>query len=312
MVGLCLIAVFAIAAVTATSASALPEWGKCEAQAGGKYLDGNCTTKGKGGSFEWHKGATLKNVPFTGHNVGSGGVLTATIRACFYKEQPLVRQRTRAACAAATEKGEAEGEETEPSPAKVECESEKNTGEASGKSSIVNVNVTFEGCKLYGIFPCKNVLGKENIQVNPLKGALGYINKAKKEVGVLLEPVEKHGYFAHFECGGLTVIYVGVGNKKDGAFYEDKPGVENHGGYDQIISPITPVNTMTSEYEQVYTTEAESPFANIPNKFEGKHLSALEAFQKPIANPENSLDWGPAGEEITNVNNTAEPGEIKG
>ena len=60
IIGLCLAAVFAIAAVTASTASAKkPEWGKCVAQAGGKYLDGNCQTKGKGGRFEWKKGATL-------------------------------------------------------------------------------------------------------------------------------------------------------------------------------------------------------------------------------------------------------------
>ncbi len=58
MFGLCLAAVFAIAAVSASSAFAgEPEWGKCVAQAGGKYLDGNCQTKGKGGSFEWKKGS---------------------------------------------------------------------------------------------------------------------------------------------------------------------------------------------------------------------------------------------------------------
>ena len=84
MVGLCLVAVFAIAAVTASSASALPEWGKCVAKAGGKYSDSNCTVKAKKGTgtFEWKKGATLTNVQFTGKNVGSGGVLTTKLRIC--------------------------------------------------------------------------------------------------------------------------------------------------------------------------------------------------------------------------------------
>ena len=83
IIGLCVAAVFVIAAVTAGTASAKkPEWGKCVAQAGGKYLDGNCQTKGKGGSFEWKKGSTLPNVPFTGENVGSGGVLSTTLEFC--------------------------------------------------------------------------------------------------------------------------------------------------------------------------------------------------------------------------------------
>ena len=66
---------------------------------------------------------------------------------------------------------------------------------------------------------------------------------------------------------------VGVGNSKEGAFYEP----ENKGGYDGIISPITPVNTMTSEYTQVFTVNPEAA-ENIPNKFEGKHIELLEDY----------------------------------
>ena len=68
IMGLSLVAVFAIAAVAATSASALPEWGRCEAKAGGKYSDSNCTKKAKlgTGTFEFKKGSTLKNVKFNG------------------------------------------------------------------------------------------------------------------------------------------------------------------------------------------------------------------------------------------------------
>jgi hypothetical protein len=49
MVGLSLVAVFAIAAIAASGASALPEWGKCTkiGAKGGKYTDSNCTTKAK-------------------------------------------------------------------------------------------------------------------------------------------------------------------------------------------------------------------------------------------------------------------------
>ena len=59
MVGLSLVAVFAIAAIAATSASAL-EWGKCEAKAGGNYTGPNCTKAEKAkplgsGTFEWRK-----------------------------------------------------------------------------------------------------------------------------------------------------------------------------------------------------------------------------------------------------------------
>ena len=55
MLGLSLVAVFAICAYAVASASALPEFGKCEAKAGGKYSNSNCTVKAKKGtgSYEW-------------------------------------------------------------------------------------------------------------------------------------------------------------------------------------------------------------------------------------------------------------------
>ena len=311
MVGLCLVAVFAIAAVTASSASALPEWGKCTAKAGGKYSDGNCTVKAKKGTgtFEWTKGKSLAPVPFTGKNVGSGGVLTTTLRACGVPgATPHLKQFPRKKCI--EEGGEEQTSETEP--IRIECESETSSGEANGTKNVGNIKVTFNGCTLGGFLPCKGQgLAEGEIKTTTLKGALGYINKAKKEVGVVLEPAVKHGIFANFECGGLNETTVGVGNKKDGAFYEDKPGVENHGGYDQVISPITPVNTMTSEYTQVYAVSSEAPFANIPTKFEGKHISALEDTLVPLIEPGSKFQWASAGEEITNVNTPAEAGEIK-
>ncbi len=304
MVGLCLVAVFAIAAVTATSASALPEWGKCEAKAGGKYSDGNCTAKAKkgGGTFEWTKGTSLAPVPFTGHSIGGGGLLKANIRYCEYGEKK--HRLTRAKCAA---EGGTEPEPTDEIPA-VECEAENSSGVAEGKNKIGNVHVAFTGCVYLGFAPCSSAGASEGeVKTEPLKGFLGYINKSKKEVGVVLEPAKKHGLFASFTCGGAASIVVGVGNSKDGAWYEP----ESKGGYDQVISPITPVNTMTSEYTQVYTTAEEAPFGNVPHQLEKKHISALESYPVALINPANEFDWAAASEEITNVNVPTEAGEIK-
>ncbi len=304
MIGLCVAAVLAIAAFTASSASALPEWGKCVAQAGGKYKDGNCTEKTKGGSFEWKKGASLPNVAFTGHNVGSGGVLRTLAQSCINKEsQEATHERvSHKACA---ENPETEPE-TEGSPIRVLCTAESNSGEQSGKSSVVNVHVIFTGCAAFGAIPCHSEGAKEGeVKVEPLKGALGYLNKSEKTVGVLLEPVTKHGLFAKFECGGILTTAVGVGNKKEGAFYAP----ENHGGYDGIISPITPVNQMSTSFEQVYTVNEETN-ENIPSHFEGKHIELLENY---LINSEGGTTfWDPASEEITNVNTPTEAGEIKG
>ena len=301
MVGVCLIAVFAIAAVAASSASALPEWGKCVEQAGGKYLDGNCTTKGKGGTFEWKKGATQKNVKFTGKNVGSGGVLTTLPRVCVYEGSG--HQLTRAKCA---EEGGPEAESTNTSPITIECESETNTGEQVGKNKVANISVKFLGCKVFGSAPCSNGPNEGEITVNTLKGELGYINKASKEVGVLLQPVTKKGEFAKFNCAGILGTVVGVGNSKDGAQYLP----ESKGGNDGIISPITPVNTMTSNFTQVFTVNAELA-QNIPSKFENKPFKVLESYTFNIEEPQKKSQWSAAGEEITNENTAAEEGEIK-
>jgi hypothetical protein len=306
MVGLCLVAVFAIAAVAATSASALPEWAKCEkvAPKTGAYTDANCTVKAKplnSGEFKLRKGKELANVPFSGHNVGSGGLLTTGVIECNggTNNRKLV---PRAKCV----EGGGEVEEVNNVALSVECEAETSSGEAHSTKSIVNVHVTFTGCKIFGSAPCQGAgLAEGEIRTNPLKGELGYISKAKHEVGVRLTPVKAKGHFADFSCPGVGLtIHVGVGNAKQGAAYLP----ETTGGHDGIISPITPVNSMTSTYEQVYTVNHELS-ENIPSKFEGKPISLLEDYATNESG--ESLMWTRAGEEITNVNTPAEPGEIK-
>ena len=249
---------------------------------------------------------------FSGENVGSGGVLTSWPRECEDGTGKVFEnsRTTRANCAAkgGVEWGQPGTEEAEP--LLVECESEENKGKAEGKNSINGVSVKFRGCSVGGKgFPCQNTPAAGEIVVNELKGSLGYINKATKEVGVKLEPSKKHGQFAQFSCFFLSVT-VGVGNSKEGAFYTP----ESKGGNDGIISPITPVNTMTHEYTQVFAVNPETA-ENIPNKFEGKPLSLLEAFTTSAAFPNKGSMWSPASEEITNVNylcNGENSGSCKG
>jgi hypothetical protein len=306
MVGLCLVAVFAIASVAATSASALPEWGQCFAKAGGKYADSNCQKKaalGKG-TFEWRKGTEVVGKHFSGENLGAGGVLSTELHACEGKEgkEEGLYYGHRVPAKKCVEGG---GEVGPAFTLKVECESESNKGETAGSKEVKNVSITFLGCKLFGSAPCSNGTKEGEIQVNALKGSLGYINKKSKEVGLLLEPVIKHGEFAKFNCIGIETV-VGVGNSKEGAAYSP----ETTGGYDGIISPITPVNTMTTAFTQVYTINEKQE--NIPSHFEGKHIELLEDYIYAAAHPETEgFMWSRAGEEITNVNHPEEPGEIK-
>jgi hypothetical protein len=330
MLGLCLAAVLAVAAYAVSSASALPEWGKCVAKAGGKYTDSNCATKGKGGSYEWLKASQVAkereakgksaNVPFSGGSVGSTPLLTTESRSCslgLYNEKRVTRQK----CIEGG--GNERPEEGGGSSVGVRCESETNTGEAVGKDGLANVKATFKGCVLFGYAPCESAGAEEGeIETNVLKGSLGYINKSAKEVGVVLEPAKKKGTFAEFTCVGAFKIVVGAGNSKEGAAYTSSncfpkcqnatPAEEKHGGYDGITSPITPVNTMTSTYEQVFKVNKIGN-ENIPGKLEGKHIDDLESYLEAIEEGENgeSVSWNRSGEELTNVNTSEEAGEIK-
>jgi hypothetical protein len=328
MLGLCLVAALALGAYAVSSASAL-EWGKCELAAPGhNYTGPNCSksekAKPKGtGEYEWRKASEVAekrvaegksaNVPFEGGSEGSGGLLYAEIAFCTADPHTM----TRAAC---EEKGGTR--ENEGAGPFIQCTEEQNTGEAEGKNKVANIHVTFYGCNLLGSFPCENA-APEEVVTNVLKGKLGWINKAAKEVGVLLEPAAgKHAAFAEFECPGLPVaIKVGVGNKKEGAAHTTSgcdqecagatPEEEKHGGYDGVISPITPVNVMTSSFTQEFKVEpleGGCPM-NIPSSFEGKHIDVLENVQSGYEGV--SSMWGCAGEEVTNVNTPEEAGEIK-
>ena len=147
MLGLCLVAVFAVAAVAATSASALPEWGQCYAKAGGKYANSNCTEKAKkgAGKFEWRKGtrsAPNRNISKAKAASGSWRRIQDLLHANEGKTAALQRRRRRRSILWSTDR--------------VECETEANHGEASGSKGVANISVVFRGCKLLGSIPCSN------------------------------------------------------------------------------------------------------------------------------------------------------------
>jgi hypothetical protein len=190
IVGLCLVAVFALTAFAASSASALPEIGRCVSQPGtGKYKDSNCTVKaGKltsEKSFEWKKAPVKTH--FT--SAGGAGVLE-------------------------TETG-----------TRVECTAQSAAGEykvVNGASKeVTNVVATFTGCSLPIIGAKCNTVGhgEGEIVTNPLKGPMGYISgKGTKTpvVGQELTPVTSKGAFATFECSSAAKIVVKEGAKKGG------------------------------------------------------------------------------------------------
>jgi hypothetical protein len=214
--GLCLAAVLVIAAVGAGTASALPEVGRCVAQAGtGKYKDANCTLKaGKLTSekaFEFEKGA--EKVNFT--SAGGEGVLETV------------------------------------SGTKITCKTQSATGKFDNDSGVIkeveSVLAKFEGCAIPALeTPCQSGSEIGKISTFLLKGPLGYISGEKTKtpvVGQLLTPEKAKGFFAEFKCleGGITVKVKG----KEGS-------VEGKTGGNCIIAPVEPPNTMSTTAKQVY------------------------------------------------------------
>lgn len=336
LAGLCLVAVFALSALVASAAQAAePEWAGCIAKKKGEYTNSSCTTK----SAKAHKGAyefvagqaatciaqkdgeyasstctTKSKKPHKGKyevapaarftSTGGAGILKSELHDCLTAE--FEEQKRTGDC-----KKEEGHTENEPFRANVECKSESSSGEAFGADGLRNIKVLFKGCLALGVLACSNTAHAEEIEVNTLDGSLGYINKAQHEVGVLLEPKVTDGPFAEFQCEGLNFVVGAAQPTESSRFYSKLPEpVESWytpNGGDGIISPITPVNTLTDEFKQVYSTTEDGE--NIPDKFENGPLKALEVYSW---NPEGfEGTWSPAGEEIENTNHLGGYAEIK-
>jgi len=346
-VGLCLVAVFAFGALAASAAQAAgPEWGRCASVKKGFYSDSNCTTrdekKGKPkGKFEWLPGAqsdcveqkdgkykdskcetedVKKGKPKGKYEKTGGGKFTAeagegVLRASIYE-----CRNGSGRVQVSRKNPECEEFENNIEEIGVECTSEHATGEATGTSEVANVSVRFKGCQLFGIPAETHGLASGEIQVQTLKGRLGYINKSatpEPEVGVQLEPAAG-GLFAEFELEEVPLTTrVGVGNATAGAFYEP----EATGGYDGVISSITPINKMTHTFTQPYRVQITkgviptccglgNKVENVPSHFEGGHIELLETY---LENTEENFKemWSPAGQELTNTNTVEGEAEIK-
>ena len=213
IVGLCLVAVFALSAIGAGSASALPEIGRCVAKAGtGKYKDSNCTEKA--GKLVSEKAFEFAKNPIKKGFTASGGV------------------------------GILEGA----SGTQIECKVNSSTGEYLSTTStkeVHKVKAKFNECGVpaFGGTECKtkgDAAGE--ITTTLLKGKLSYTSGKLTKSPVVnqgLSPEVKKKGFALFECPALGIeVYVGEGLEK---------------GHETILANMGSVNTMsltnTENYE---------------------------------------------------------------
>jgi hypothetical protein len=136
--------------------------------------------------------------------------------------------------------------------AKLTCAADTNLGEITGPQSGV-VKIAFTGCKLKKV-PCNTPgVAPGEIVTGLLSMKIGYINKAKKEVGVDLE--EPTGApIITFICGSATRAVV-IGS---------------------VIGRITPVNKLVTPPETFKLKFAQVAGVQKITKLEGGPIDVLE------------------------------------
>jgi hypothetical protein len=194
IVGLALLAVFALSAVVTSEASAkvktewkAPQWGKCTKVGAKKGLYGaaTCGTKVAGETGEWEWEPSRVNLPFT----------SATGKAALKSENAKGEKKEEVTCTASTDKGEVVGT-TEAN--------ETTVGEGAKKDVDT---ISFTSCTLVGV--------KCNSAKPPAKE--GEIITAALETKLVKSGIEVfdifqapgEGTIASFKCGAVSFVVTG-------------------------------------------------------------------------------------------------------
>ena len=249
ILGLALVAVFAMSALAAASASAEPNWLECKKEAGGKFEKGCGKEGGKGGYV-------------IAVGVGKGkGFKSKGGKAVLHSVNPEANVDI-----------------------PVECESAKGGGLAVAPNLVLKVKATFSKCKALGA-ECHNIK-KETIETKTLAGSLGWINKAGKVAGTdLVLESSPGGIIAEFTCNSLGEIrtqgsVIGQNTEDVGVFSKTSKLVFAPGPYIGPQEAACPSAKEKEEIEKGEKTLAEAkkckwtPIVNVP-KFEGGPVDLL-------------------------------------
>jgi hypothetical protein len=195
IVGVCLVAIFALVAVVATGASAEepPEVGRCLKLAGGKFKDGGCKTPSKPGEekFEWYPayiGGVLNETPST-----------PKLKYTFENKPETIIQLETVGGAV------------------IKATGQSATGEWTGEKKNIAQNVVFKGVEFKG-FKCKSTnpaaTNEGEVKVKDLDGNIGIYKKgetkAKDKVANRLVPKDGSGIFTEFKCSIIPVVVRGA------------------------------------------------------------------------------------------------------
>ncbi len=268
--GLCLVSAFALAAIGAGTASALPEIGRCQASTTGKYKNDTCTVKAKSTEkttekWEWHKGAKSETEGV--HFTSAGGEATLETK----------------------------------SGTRITCTSQGATGKYDEDSGAIKevetVVATFKGCGIPAIGAICQTKGHPTgeIVTNDLKGPVGFISGEKTTspvVGEELTTEKAKGLFTEFEClEGSIVVKVKGSATKEG----------EHAGGNCVIAPVEPVNQMTSTSKEIYKgsggvqepqhfEKATSKFCNLESNTNGGAFERATQFLTTTVTGEEELE----------------------
>lgn len=265
ILGLALVAMFAVAAIAASGASANPTWHACvkaEPKNTGKYSDKACSVEVPGtGKYELVEGIG-KGKKFK----GKGGL------AILHNVIPG--------------KGDI----------KVECQSFKDEGQVAVPNKVFGVKSTFSKCKSLGA-PCSSGVKKETISTETLAGQLGWLNKEANAAGESLfnEATPSVGFLAQFECEGLAkvrvhggvigaVTPVGVISKESSSIFSVGPYLGELGpGYTPLVNPPAfeeeAVGVLMTELNGPETGNTWQPEGGLPSGQEGTALNKGESLE---------------------------------
>ncbi len=134
---------------------------------------------------------------------------------------------------------------------KVTCKKDAANGEVAGPKTD-SVTITLTGCVLNGLVCNTPGVAAGEIITSPLLSTLGYINRAKKQVGDSLEN-PTGAPFTQFICGsGLTITVTG-----------------------SVIGRIKPVNTLITPPKHFKIAFKQAVGKQKPTKLEGGPIDVL-------------------------------------
>jgi hypothetical protein len=186
IVGICLVAAFAVGAVVAASASAAPRptyktCFKVSPKGSGRFDNKECTKESKGGKMEgdYELGEWNQGKEASPKVKGTNGIFTLT---SYIKGIRIVGS--------------------------ISCTKGKWVGNVTGPSQST-VTATLEKCTTSGEVCTSKGAKTGDIVTNPLSATLILIGKEPVRVGVLIKAAAEGGALAEFSCGAESIRWFG-------------------------------------------------------------------------------------------------------